>query len=122
MKQLFPDYRKYAYLMIFSLLAMSVFFVFSPTGLVTFVSGNNLVDTAFKSEEIRAFAANNPDFKVILEELTAEKIALLQQEHPQLYSNLPTVKLYQMILDAKEKALIIILNEDAVFKILEVNV
>lgn len=120
MRALFPDYRRYAYFLIFGLSALSIFFAFSPTGLVAFVSGNNLVDKAFESEDVRAFAAKNPDFKIILEELTAKKLAALQQEQ-QLYSNLPDVKIYQLILDANDNALIILLNEDAVFKILHVE-
>lgn len=120
MKALFPDYRRYAYLFIFGLLALSFFFVFSPTGLITFVSGNDLIDAAFSSPDVRNFAADNPDFRIIIQELTADKIVPLQKAYPQLYSNLPDAKIYQMILDANEKALIIILNEDVVFKTLEV--
>jgi len=122
MKPLFADYRRYAYIFIFGLLALSFFFVFSPTGLITFVSGNDLIDAAFLSTDVKNFAADNPDFRVIIQELTADKIVSLQQAYPQLYSNLPDAKIYQMILDANEKALIILLNEEAVFKVWEASI
>lgn len=119
MRPLFDDHKKYAYLLILALSLSSVFFASRPTGMVTSASSNALVDAAFSSDAVRDFAANNPDFRVSIEELTADKMALLQQEHPQLYSNLPETRIYQMILDAHERALIILLNEQSVFKVWE---
>lgn len=121
MRSLFFDYRKYAYALILTLAISSVFFASRPTGMVTSASSSYLAERAFSSEAVRDFALRAGDFTVITEELTPEKLAALRQAQPQMYTNLPDAVLYQMILDAGEKALIIILNEDAVFRTWEVQ-
>ena len=121
MRPLFASHEKHGYALVAALLALSAFLALSPTGLVAFSYGNDLVDVAFSSEDVRAFAASNPDFKTAVEELAPARLAALQQAYPHVYSNLPGVRVYQMILDAGDKAMIILLNEDAVFKALEVQ-
>jgi len=121
MKPLFPDHRKYAYVLILTLSLSSLFFAVKPTGMVTSVSTTKLAEIALSSETVREFMGDNRDFKIIMEELTHEKLALLQQEHSQLYSNLPDTPLYQMIIDGNDKALLILLNNETIFKIWETN-
>ncbi len=122
MQPLFMNDNKYAYLLIATLLLSSLYFAASPTGMAAGAK-RNLVDVAFNSETVRSFAASNPDFSVMTEELVAEKLAALQEDFPDIYSGIPGMnsRLYQMIFDAKDKAMIVLLTEDAVFGVREVQ-
>ncbi|MBI2076332.1 MAG: hypothetical protein HYT72_03745 [Candidatus Aenigmarchaeota archaeon] len=124
MKRLFDNRkeRKYRYAIVVLLLAFSASLAFSPTGLVAYTSsidGKKLIDMAFSSEKVREFAAQHGnDINIIIEEIKdAEK-----ESYPDVYSSLlanPAGRMYQIILDAGENSMVVILDESIVYRIFE---
>lgn len=122
MKRLFRDHKKetrYRYAIIVLLLVFSASLTFSPTALVAYTSspsekiGKNLIDIAFSSEKVREFVAAH-EVNIIAEEVKdAEK-----QLYTDIYSSLPS-PIYQIILDAGENSLVVLLDETAIYRIFE---
>ena len=121
MKRLFENHKKekkYRYAIIILLIAFSVSLTFSPTGLVAYPSaldGKKLIDIAFGSESVRDFVAKH-DVNIGVEEV--RDIENLKRSYPGIYSNLPS-PVYQIILDAGENSLVVLLDETAIYRIFE---
>ena len=126
MKRLFDNRkeRKYRYAVIALLLVFSASLAFSPTGLVAYTAspvadGKNIIDMAFSSEKVREFAARHGnDINIIVEEITDGK----KQLYPGIYPSLPadsTGRMYQIILDAGENSMVVIIDENIVYRIFE---
>lgn len=108
-------------LMFAGLLLISVL-LSNPTALVAGSGAmDNAVKLALENDGVMDFLIKNPDFHILFEEITPEKKEALEHEYPNTYSYLPDKPLHQLIFDSGNNALLIILDDEIVYKIVEVN-
>ncbi len=117
MKRLFGDGKEniYRYGIVALLVLFSASLTFGPTGLAAYSAPNEkVIDRALELDSVREFVVKH-DADVIIERL--DNVELLKQ-YPDVYSGVPE-KAYQIIFDAGEKSLVVILDENAVYRVFE---